>query len=373
MRTSLIFSAILLLAVGCGGQNEIDKKRAELESLRTQRDEIESRIHLLETELKALDSSDEIAAKLIKVEVIKPDTFLHFIEVQGNVDSDHNVMASPEQPGVVKAIFVREGDYVTQGQLLAQLENTALKNSLAEVEAALELATTTYQKTATLWEQGIGSEMNYLQAKTQKESMEKRVAALKAQLAMTQINAPISGYVDDITFRIGEMANPGMSGIRVVNNSTVKVKAQVADAYVSKVKTGAPVYIDFPDLGISLHNKIRFVSRTITPGNRSLTIEVELPNPDGDLRPNMVATVRINDEQVPDAVCVPSNVVQRMNGEYYVMLAVEEGGKTIARRVIVTPGTSYGGRTLITSGINPGDRVITQGFGEVADGQPVKF
>ena len=374
MKNLILIPVVAFLALSCGGGHPLDAKKKELEALQQQKADIEAQIAALEAEILALDTTQKGGKfALVQTAILAPDTFLHYIEVQGHVDSDKNVMASPEQPGVVKALYVRVGDVVTQGQLLAQLENTAIRSGLEEAQTGLELATTTFQKTAALWEQGIGSEINYLQAKAQKESMEKRVASLKAQLAMTQITAPISGYVDEVTFKLGEMASPGMSGVRVVNTDMVKVRAQVADAFVSKLKKGAPVWIDFPDLGVSVQNQIRFVSRTITPGNRSVTVEMDVPNPDGQFRPNMLAAVRINDERIEGALCVPSNVVQRNMGEYYVMVVSEENGQTQARKVSVTPGRSYGGKTVIASGLSAGDRIITMGYSEVSDGQSVKF
>ena len=374
MKNLILIPVVAFLALSCGGCHPLDAKKKELEALQQQKADIEAQIAALEAEILALDTTQKGGKfALVQTAILAPDTFLHYIEVQGHVDSDKNVMASPEQPGVVKALYVRVGDVVTQGQLLAQLENTAIRSGLEEAQTGLELATTTFQKTAALWEQGIGSEINYLQAKAQKESMEKRVASLKAQLAMTQITAPISGYVDEVTFKLGEMASPGMSGVRVVNTDMVKVRAQVADAFVSKLKKGAPVWIDFPDLGVSVQNQIRFVSRTITPGNRSVTVEMDVPNPDGQFRPNMLAAVRINDERIEGALCVPSNVVQRNMGEYYVMVVSEENGQTQARKVSVTPGRSYGGKTVIASGLSAGDRIITMGYSEVSDGQSVKF
>ncbi len=374
MKNLILIPVVAFLALSCGGGHPLDAKKKELEALQQQKADIEAQIAALEAEILALDTTQKGGKfALVQTAILAPDTFLHYIEVQGHVDSDKNVMASPEQPGVVKALYVRVGDVVTQGQLLAQLENAAIRSGLEEAQTGLELATTTFQKTAALWEQGIGSEINYLQAKAQKESMEKRVASLKAQLAMTQITAPISGYVDEVTFKLGEMASPGMSGVRVVNTDMVKVRAQVADAFVSKLKKGAPVWIDFPDLGVSVQNQIRFVSRTITPGNRSVTVEMDVPNPDGQFRPNMLAAVRINDERIEGALCVPSNVVQRNMGEYYVMVVSEENGQTQARKVSVTPGRSYGGKTVIASGLSAGDRIITMGYSEVSDGQSVKF
>lgn len=374
MKKLLLIPVVAFIAFSCGGENPLETKKKELEALQQQKADIEAQIAAITAEISALDTAGkEGKFALVQTAVLNPDTFLHYIEVQGHVDSDKNVMASPEQPGVVKALYVRVGDIVTQGQMLAQLENSAIKSGLEEAQTGLDLATTTFQKTAALWEQGIGSEINYLQAKAQKESMEKRVASLKAQLAMTQITSPISGYVDEVTFKLGEMASPGMSGVRVVNTDMVKVRAQVADAFVSKLKKGAPVWIDFPDLGMSVQNQIRFVSRTITPGNRSVTVEMDVPNPEGHFRPNMLAAVRINDERVEGAICVPSNVVQRNQKENYIMVVREENGKTLARKVNVTTGNSYGGKTVIASGLSAGDRIITMGYSEVTDGQTVKF
>jgi len=367
---------ISLVLLACNSPSPLEQKKEALKQLKGQLAELKMQISGLEEEIAALDTSANqgLKTRFVCVEEVSRGTFKHFIEVQGSVEADNNVLATPEQPGVVTGVFVKEGDNVSAGQLLAELENTAIKRSLDEAKTALELAEETYTRTSKLWEQKIGSELQYLQAKTNFETMQQRVKTLEAQLGMTRIEAPVSGTVDAVLLKPGEMASPGMHGVRVVNLKHLKIVAPVADAFVGSVRTGLPVEVSFPDLDLVMQKQVSFVSRVVNPGNRSLSVEVDLSGCDCAIRPNMVGSLRINDVTLDSVVQVPSNLIQNLeDGSYIMAVGTAENGGQMAKKVPVVTGMQYDGTIVVTSGLTEGQQIITAGSSEVVDNQPIEF
>jgi RND family efflux transporter MFP subunit len=296
--------------------------------------------------------------------------------VQGNVDAEQNITALNQQPGVVTAIYVKVGDKVTKGQLLAITETTAaLEDQVKSTETQLKLATTAYEKQKNLWDQKIGSEIQFLQAKTQKEVAERGLEALKKQLEMTKVISPINGVVDAVNLRVGDMAAPSqlMPGIRVINNESLKVKARLADSDYGKIKAGDKVHIDFPDINKHIEAVVSFVSGTIDPRSRTFGIEVKLNNEKNEYAANMIAKLKINDVVLKNVITVPSNVVQKSVDGVYVLAATVDNGAKTAHKRMVTAGDEYNGQTVIISGLNEGDKIITFGYSEVVDGQRINY
>lgn len=375
MKKTVIFSlAMLLVLASCSKQGELERKKKKLETLKAKVEKLNGEIDALETEIAKLDTAnkDTIKGKVVRVDTLKQQKFVHYIEIQGMVDSDENVFVVPEMPGVITSINVKEGDRVGRGTVMASTEAGALLNTLAEVKTALNLATTAFEKQKRLWDQKIGSEIQYLQAKANKESLESRLAAVQSQINMTKIKSPISGTVDEVKVKLGEMCSPGFNGIRVVNLDKLKVVAKVSDTYIDRLKKGNTVLIDFPDINQSVESKISFVSQVINPQNRSLTVEINVPNKEKMLKPNMVAKVKINDEVIDSALVIPSNIVQRSaTGGKYILVAERNGATTVARKRDVTIGSEYNGVTVILSGLQAGDMIITEGYQEIVDGQDI--
>jgi len=370
---SVLFTLIL---TSCGGGgSELEKKKKQLEEYQAQQEELNKKIEALEAEIAALDTSagSSLKSKIVSIDTLGLQPFTHYIEIQGHVDSDENVFVSPETPGVITSIRVKEGDKVSKGTVMASSDAGALANTLEEVKTALALATTAYEKQKRLWDQKIGSEMQYLQAKTNKESMEARLASIQSQIDMTRIKSPISGTVDAVNVKLGEMGSPGMNGIRVVNLDKMKIVASVADTYLERLKKGSPVIVELPDINQTLEAKISFVSQVINPQNRSLTIEINVPNKEKALKPNMIAKVKIQDEMVDTAVVIPSNIIQRSgDGMQYILVAEKDNtGKLIARKREIETGSQYGGKAIVLSGLKPGEVIIVAGYQEIVDGQPV--
>ncbi|HLO92488.1 MAG TPA: efflux RND transporter periplasmic adaptor subunit [Lentimicrobium sp.] len=364
-----VLALFVLFLASCGNGNQ-DKSK-QLEDLKKQRSELDAQIHKLETDL---NKGKEQAIKTMSVQLteIKTEPFSHFLEVQGKVDGEDNIGVSAQMPGVVTAIYVKEGDRVSRGQVLAQIESGAMQQQYESAKTQLELATSVYNKQKALWDQQIGSEIQFLTAKTNKESAEKGLAALGQQLEMSKIKSPINGAVEELNLKIGQMAQPGMPAIRVVNFSTVKVVADIAEAYASKVKPGAKVIVSIPDLGKDIEAKVDFTSKYINPVNRTFLTEIRLKPGQIEYRANMIARVKINDYNNPEAMIIPIGVVREAADGKYIYVAENENGKIVAKRRTVEIGQTYNGMAEISKGIKPGDKVITTGYNNLVEGQPLK-
>ena len=370
MKKIIIILSLFVFVIGCKPED----KKAKLDKLKKQQSEISDQIKELEKEIAAEGKTgDSAKVKYVSVTPIELKPFKHFVEIQGKVDADQNINVSAKIPGLVTNVNVKEGDVVHSGQVLAEIDDQLIKQNIDEVKNSWELANTIYEKQKNLWDQKIGSEVQFLTAKNQKESLEKRMATLQGQLDMTKIKSPVNGTVDNVSLKAGQSTSPGMPSIRVVNLSKLKVKADVAEAYASKVKVGNDVIVDFPDLGKEITTKITFVGTVIDQLNRTFGVEVKLDSNIPDYHPNMITVLKIIDYQKDSSMVVPLNVVQNSEEGKYVFLAVTKDGKTVAKKEMVSVGLTYGGMTEITAGLNPSDKVITTGFQDLNDGELLKF
>jgi membrane fusion protein (multidrug efflux system) len=268
-------------------------------------------------------------------------------------------------------VYVTEGQTVSKGQVLAQIDNSVISRNIESMEAQLTLATSVFERQKNLWDQKIGTEVQFLQARTNKESLEKQLASLREQKDKTRIKSPISGTVDALIVKAGENIAPGMPAVRVVNTSELKIQAPVSEKYVTEIKKGNKVLVNISELGKEVQAKVTFVSRTIDILSRTFNVEVALPsNP--DLRPNMTATVRIVFQTDPSAVVVPINVVQEVNNEKIVYVAEQKGKHLIAAKKVITVDGVYGNLAHV-EGLHAGDRLITVGYQGLNDGDYIEI
>jgi RND family efflux transporter MFP subunit len=367
--TSIVIAAIL---AACSAASQDDKKE-QLKELKTQQADITKRIAALEAEIEKAtpDSTKKVKTKEVAVTAVTPHAFDHYVQTQGQVESENNIAVTAQTPGVVTHVYVKEGQQVSKGQLLAQTDNAMIVRGIEAQKAQLELATAVYERQKNLWDQKIGTEVQFLQAKTNKESLEKQVASSQQQLEMTRIKSPISGTVDEVVARIGEAVNPGMPAFRVVNTSDLKLVANVSEAYVTNVKKGNKVLINIPELKKDIEARVTFVGKTIDPLSRTFVVEVNL-NSRADLRPNMTGVIKVVYQTAPDAITVPINVVQEVNGEKIVYVAEANGKDTVARKKVVTVDGVFNGVAQV-QGLNSGDKVITFGYQGLNDGEFVKI
>ncbi len=369
-RLPKIFALAFVLLVACGKQ-EGDEK-AQLETLKTQQSELASKIKALEEEIALTDTSksDASKAKLVKVETIQLSTFNHYIEIQGQVDTDNNIMVTTEVPGILVNLRVKTGDKVSRGTVLGEIDASLIKKAISEVETSYELVKTIFEKQEKLYKDNVGTELQYLQAKSSKESLEAKLASLKEQLNKTKITSPISGYVDEVLTKEGEMATQMKSSFRIVNNSGYKIKAEIAESYVGKVSVGDEVVVRFPDIEKEIKAKISVIGSSINTVNRTFAIEIKLPTAGAEIKPNMIAYLKINDFSKSKSIVVPINTVQKSATGNYVYLASADN-KT--ERRVVTLANTYGNAALISAGLNGGEKLITFGYSDLSDGQPIKY
>lgn len=248
-----------------------------------------------------------------------------------------------------------------------------IRQGVAEAQTQLDLATQVFNRQKNLWDQKIGSEIQFLQAKTNKEALEKRVASLQEQLEMTRIKSPINGTVDQVDIKIGQAVAPGMPAFRVVNLNALKVTGEVAESFISKVNRGNETIISIPDMGKEINTKLDYAGRAINTLNRTFNVEVRLSPKDGELHPNMVAVMKIVDYSAASTFVVPIAAIQKSSDGEYVFVAVQEGGRLIAKRKKVSAGMIYNGMIEVREGLAEGDQVVTAGFQSIIEGDPIRL
>jgi len=363
MKKILYLPAILFLAA-CS--HKPTDKKTELADLKKQQADISAKIAALQAQVGTGDSTKAADVSAI---TLKAGMFTNYVQLQGRIDAQDNVTAYPQAQALITAIYVKVGDQVTKGETLAQLDNSVLIQNVAQAQTQVNLMNTLYQRQKNLWDQKIGTEVQYLQAQTNLQSAQKQMAGLRQQADLYRITAPISGTVDQMDLRLGQAASPGAqgSGIRIVNADILKVKADVPESYSASVNQGDNVKIMFPDLDDSLTAKVTFAAKVIDPGSRSFGIEIKLPQ-NKEYRPNMTAVLKIADFTKSNSIVIPVNSIQKSDEGDYVYVNVNG----YAKRKNIKEGQTSGGLTEVTSGLSNGDQLITEGASELGDGDKVR-
>ena len=397
MKTTIKISLIVLFtafAVSCGNTGKKEKegslndKKVQLEKLKKQKTDLETNITTLEKEIAKTDTSSGIEQKpkLVALTTLDKDVFKHYVDLQGEVDAKNISYITPSgQPGQIKAIYVKQGDVIHKGQLLLKLDNAvaqqnvnAVRQQLGGIKVQLELARSVYTRQKNLWDQHIGTEVQLLQAKTNVEALENQLKSVQAQVNTAQeqanqsnVYSNVNGTVDEITAHVGETfsGNPVSGGyIKVVNKTDLKITVTVPENYASKVQRGTPVIVRIPDINQSFNSTISFISQAIGSLSRGFTAEIKVPA-GIKLRPNQIALVQILDYKSADAIQVPLNTVQTDENGKFVLVAVKEGNKLVARKRKVIIGELYNDKIEIKQGLQEGDQLITEGFQGIFDGQ----
>lgn len=356
-----------------GNLETILSKRSEV---KVKQSEIQNALKKLDEAIKDLDKSDNSA--LVTTQTISDTLFRHFIEIQGSVATKQNVIIYPEYQGTLTRIFVTEGDRVRKGQILARIDDGGLGSQLSQLEVQAQLAKTTYERQQRLWEQKIGSEIQYLQMKANYESAQNAVNQLQSQVAKTAVKAPFSGVIDDVITDQGTVVAPGQALFRIVNLDHMYIEAEVPERYLKSVVPGKDVEIDLPILGETLSSKVRQTGNYINPANRAFSIEVDVPNNNGNVKPNLTARLRINDYTNENALLVPLSVIsENAQGEQYVFIVStnteerDSGQNSFATRKIITTGVAQGDYVEVLAGLTKGDEIIVEGARTVKDGQEI--
>ncbi len=366
--TAVMIAAMFL--AGCGGDSR-EAKEKELAELIKEKDELQSKITALKTEL-GTDTIKE-AGRHVTTLAVKQERFKHYIDIQGNVTSDENVSVTTDIGGTVMQVLVKEGESVSKGQTLVVLDDDVIRKQIEELNVALSLAETVFQKQKKLWDQKIGSEIQFLQAKNNYEALQSKLASAQAQQNRTRIKSPINGTVDMIDVNVGELASPGRQVLRVVNLSQLKIQADVAETYIGAINQGDSATLKFPALGLTRNAKVSYVGQVINPTNRTFPVEIRLNNKDNALKANLLAVIQVIDYESDSAIVIPTRYVMEINKGYAVYLSdVDSTNQPIARRQMVVTGKSYNGQTEILEGLKPSDVIIAEGSRDVTNGESIK-
>lgn len=371
--------AITFFVMSCGNKDNnltIDQLIAAKNSkeLQAKKSQIQADLAKIEAALATLNVKKEEA--LVSVMTLKDTLFNHYLDIQGSVNTKENMLIQPEIPGTLIALNVKAGQRVSKGQVLGRVDDGGSSQQVASLETQYQLAKTTFERQKNLWNQKIGSEIQYLQAQTQMLSLQRSVAQAKAMLAKTVIRAPFSGTIDEVFVERGQVVAAGPQGLmRIVNLNNMYVSTSVPESYIGKLKVGTEVDVFLTSLNKNYKGKVRQVANFINPNNRSFGIEVSIPNPENLLRPNQVAKLKVIDYTAKNAIVVPTNVIQEDGkGNKYVYVATEVNGNTAtAKQVIVTLGKSSDNVTEIVSGLSADDIIVTEGVNTISEGMKLNF
>ena len=380
MKNTIAYLSIAALIAACGASapaDDLGRKKAELDSLKAAYKELGEKIKEADTWIAEHDSTVKKNLPSVTTLVLSPVRFEHFVEVHGNVKADKSADLFT-MGGRVRRILVSEGDHVQAGQLLIDLDNDAVARQLDAAEAGARLAKDVFDKQSKLWEQKIGSEVQYLSARSQSEQAAAQVAALREQVRLSNVTAPFSGVVDDIMVSVGDMTSPMGAVARVVDPSGATLEADVPESYLQRVKNGDPVKVEFPSLGDTLNATLANVSRFINPANRTFKVSVRLPGGGDLIRPNLLSLIHVRDLVKDSALVVPSKVIQEdVNGNNYVFVLENKDGKQLTKKVMVDRLADYKKNTMIAvkdgdAGQLSGATIVDEGAKSVGDGQEVK-
>lgn len=379
--TKLIFPLLVAtsLIVSCGDkQNDqtVDQLIAAKNNkeLQVRKAVIQADLAKIDAALATLNVRKEEA--LVSVLTLKDTVFNHYLDIQGSVNTKENILIQPEMPGTLIALNVKAGQRVSKGQLLARVDDGGSSQQVASLETQYQLAKTTFERQKNLWNQKIGSEIQYLQAQTQMLSLQRSVAQAKAMLSKTEIRAPFSGTIDEVFVEKGQVVSASPQGLmRIVNLNNMYVSTTIPESYIGKLKVGTQVDVFLTSLNKNYKGKVRQIGNFINPNNRSFGIEVSIPNPENLLRPNQVAKLKVIDYTVKNAIVVPSNVIQEDGkGNQFVFVASNSNGKTAtAKKAMVTTGKSSDNVTEILSGLSANDIIVIEGVNTISEGMKLNF
>lgn len=384
MRKILYISLLGLLITSCGGDSKtasVDKAIAskDLTTIKASRVEIQKQYDAIGAELAKLDLAiaelDTLKKSALVTTAIVNDTiFTHYIDIQGNVDTKQNLIIYPEYSGVLTQVNVKSGQKVNKGQILARIDDGGLSNQLSQMETQATLAKTTFERQKNLWDKKIGSEIQFLQAKTNYEAQMKAVAQMRAQLGKTIVKAPFSGVIDEVITEKGQVVGPGQQLMRIVNLSDMYVSANVPESFIGKIKVGAIVDVQVKSTGKTYKGKVRQIGNYINPNNRNFSIEVAVPNSDNLLRPNQVAVLKIEDYKKANAILVPESIVtENAVGEKIIYTVDTSGKEPKAIKKTIVVGLTSGANIEVKSGLSKGEQIIIEGARSVQNGDVVEI
>jgi RND family efflux transporter MFP subunit len=385
MKKRIILLSIAVFLTACGDQKEITLEEIiaseNIEAIQQKGDVIVAKQQEINEQIKQLDETlavlnPEKNMPLITSFTANDTLFKHYLEIQGSVETDQNIVITPEMGGVLQRVYVTEGQRVRKGQILASIDDGGMSLSIAQMQVQADLAKTIFERQERLWTQNIGSEIQYLQAKTAYEGQLNAINSMKQQLTKASMRAPFSGTIDDVITEQGNVVAPGQTPImRLVSLKNMYIKADVPETYITNVVTGKEVAVYFPVLGTTLATKISQTGSFINPNNRTFKAEINVPNKDQNIKPNLTARLKINDYTNEKAILIPQSIIsENAQGEQYIYVLKEiTGNNAVAKRIIIKTGRKQDDIIEVLNGLQSGDQIIQEGARSVKDGQTVKI
>ena len=384
----LLLVIVCAISLGSCGNDEkriLTKKKEKLETLKKEQTDIAQQITKLETEIAKLDpSAKEDRPKLVLLDTLQAISFTHYIDLQGKVDAENISYVTPRgMGGQVRAVYVKKGDRVRKGQLLLKLDDAIIRQNVVAARQGMEatktqltLAKSIYERQKNLWDENIGTEVQVLQARTNMEALQnnlrtqqENVKAAVEQMNTSNVVSNVDGVADEVNIHVGEtFTGSPMMGIKIVNTSRLKVVTDIPENYISKISKGTPVVISIPDLGKTYNSTVSVVSQSISAATRGFIAEISIPS-DKDLKPNLMANVKIQDYAVANAIVAPVNTLQNDEKGKFIMVAVKEGKKLVARKRYIDVGELYNDQLEVRNGLKAGDVIVSEGFQSLYDGQ----
>lgn len=383
MKNIYTFIILVSLLTSCGKEsiksvesaiesNDLLKIRNKKAEIVAKQKDINEQIKMLDDAIAKLDIVKKIP--LITIFKVKDTVFTHYLELQGSVTTKDLLVIYPEFSGTLTNVYVKEGQTVQKGQLLAKIDDGGLGQQLGQLQIQYELAKTTFDRQQRLWNQKIGSELQFLQAQSNFQAQAKAVSQLQKQIEKTSVKAPFSGTIDDVMTEQGSVVAAGQSPlIRIVNLGNMYIETEVPEKYINYVAKNKKVQIEFPVLGKSMISKIRGVGNYINPANRTFKAEIAIPNKEKNIKPNLTARLKINDYTNKNALLIPQSIISENANEEQYVFVIKDDGKTIAKKVFVKTGKTQGDFIEILSGLKDGDEIISEGARSVINGQAVKI
>ena len=368
---------IILLATACGKKDitEIQQKQEQLTQKEKDLVTLKKEILDLKREIQSLDTNARDNAIAVMAIEIKKGVFKNPFEVQGIVKSDRNVLVSPEVPAKIVRLHIKEGLKVSKGQVIATLDGSTANAQINELEGSMELAKLNFEKQERLWNKNIGSEMQYLQAKNQYEQLQNAIQTAQTQLGKYSLRSPISGTVDEVMANEGEFVGSMTGGpvARIVNLSEIKIVASASETYLGKLKVGQEVSLSFPSIQLNTTEKVSAISNVINPNNRTFSFYVKPTKYIKMMKPNLLAMITAHDYEANDAISVPTKLIRVANEQHFIYTIKTNGNKRIVQKSIIQIDKQFPNKTIIKSGLAPGDMVITEGVNSVIVGDEVKI
>ena len=364
---SLILLTLLMASCGNGGD-----KKEQLADYKKQLSDIQKEIAILEESIES-EGGVENNTVNVSTEVVKPQTYNHYIEVTGKVQADQNTIVSAEGPGKITRIVATEGDRVRRGQVLAYLNNDAIESQIAQVKAGLQLATTTFERRKKLWDQQIGSEIEYLQAKANMESHIQSQKALEAQMNMMTVKSQIDGVVDEVFQKNGEIAGPGVPFARVVNVDNIYVVAEVGERFVGTINENDLATVHIPALDSTIEASIFRSSTVINDISRTFRVRINLKNTEHKIKPNLISVVKLKVYTADSLLIVPSILVKQDFEGDFLFVTEQRDGKTYAKKTYVKSIFNTDNKSIISEGLKDGDTIVTEGYNQIVNGTEIKI